>query len=93
MTSHDIYLLSPELAKGDRCRDSAFGIVLAAGYILWMIQRTYFGKIPDRYEQLPDASFVDMIPVIGLIIPIVVIGLWPSILTDVFRVGIQAALH
>lgn len=72
---------------------TAFGIVLAAGYILWMVQRAYFGKTPERYEELSDASFVDMIPVVGLMIPIVVIGIWPSILTDVFRVGIQAALH
>jgi NADH-quinone oxidoreductase subunit M len=71
----------------------AFGVVLAAGYILWMTQRVFFGPRPDHLEHVDDAHWVDMIPVTGLIVPIVLIGVYPSWLTDVFRMGIEATLR
>jgi len=79
---------------------AAFGVVLAAGYTLWMVQRVFFGARPATpglsdqvYENLTDASWVDMIPVIILAAPIFIIGLWPSVVTDVFDIGIQAVLR
>jgi NADH-quinone oxidoreductase subunit M len=69
---------------------AAFGVVLAAGYILWMVQRSFFGPHHDRYDTIEDASLVDMIPVVGLIIPIVLVGVWPGVITDVFKKGIEA---
>ena len=69
---------------------AAFGVVLAAGYILWMVQRSFFGPRHDRYDNLEDASLVDMIPVVGLIVPIVLVGVWPRMITDVFKTGIEA---
>ena len=35
---------------------------------------------------------VDLIPVVALVIPIVVVGIWPAIITDTFAVGIKATL-
>jgi NADH:ubiquinone oxidoreductase subunit 4 (subunit M) len=40
-----------------------------------------------------DAHWVDMIPVAGLTVPIVLIGVYPSWLTDVFKMGIEATLR
>ena len=71
---------------------AAFGIVLAAAYILWMVQRSFFGPMLPRFADVKDASAVDLIPVVGLIVPIVAIGIWPSLVTDSFRVGIAAML-
>jgi len=71
---------------------SAFGVVLAAAYIMWMIQRAFFGPRPDRFNDVEDATMVDMIPVVGLAIPIVIVGFWPSVITDTFAVGIKATL-
>lgn len=71
---------------------AAFSVVLAAGYILWMVQRSFFGPRHARFDDLDDASWVDMIPVAGLLVPIVVIGVWPALLTDVFKIGIEATL-
>jgi len=79
---------------------AAFGVVLAAGYTLWMVQRVFFGERPanpgladDVYDGLTDASWVDMIPVIALAAPIFIVGIWPSVVTDVFDLGIQAVLR
>ncbi|MEX0762286.1 MAG: NADH-quinone oxidoreductase subunit M [Dehalococcoidia bacterium] len=79
---------------------AAFGVVLAAGYTLWMIQRTFFGPGPaeggmslEQYEKLEDANWVDMIPVVALAAPILIVGVWPSVIVDVFKVGIEATLR
>ena len=67
---------------------AAFGVVLAAGYILWMAQRTLFGPRPARYDQLSDASLVDAASVAVLLVPILFIGVYPKPITDVFDAGI-----
>ena len=35
---------------------SAFGVVLTAGYILWVIQRVYLGKRKPEYAEFEDAT-------------------------------------
>jgi NADH-quinone oxidoreductase subunit M len=79
---------------------AAFGVVLAAGYTLWMVQRTFFGPGPasggmseEGYEHLMDANWVDMIAVVVLTVPIFVVGIWPSVITDTFKLGIEAAIR
>jgi NADH-quinone oxidoreductase subunit M len=67
----------------------AFGIVLTAGYILWMLERALFGPSRPRFDHLKDADFVEKIPLALLIIAIIGVGVYPAILTDVFRVGIE----
>ena len=68
---------------------AAFGIVLAAGYILWMIERVFFGVSRDRFEQVGDAGVIEAIPMGLLVISIAVVGLYPAFLTDVFDAGIR----
>ena len=67
---------------------AAFGVVLAAGYILWTAQRTLFGPRLPRWDGLSDAKLVDAGAMAVLIVPIFVVGLYPRILTDVFDAGI-----
>ena len=66
---------------------AAFGIVLAAAYILWMIERVLFGQTRDRFAQVRDADWVEALPVALLVASIVVIGVYPRLLTDVFDSG------
>ena len=68
---------------------AVLGIVLAAGYILWMIQRALFGNLPDHLLDLKDADRLESIPLILMIISIVVVGLYPSVVTDVFNSGLE----
>ena len=71
---------------------AACGIVLAAGYILWMIERVMFGKARERFDQITDAELIEIVPLGMLVISIVVIGLYPAFLTDVFDFGIRQML-
>jgi len=63
----------------------AFGIVLTAGYILWMLQRTLFGPSRERFAAIGDVSVMEAVPVVALLAPIIIFGLYPAFLTDVFE--------
>jgi NADH-quinone oxidoreductase subunit M len=67
----------------------AFGVVLTAGYILWMIQRSMFGPVNQRMNDVSDATVMEMVPVAAMIIAIMVVGIYPAIITDVFTTGVQ----
>ena len=68
---------------------AVLGIILAAGYILWMLQRTLFGPRPARWDELTDASLVELVPVALLVVSIIAVGVYPAWLTDVFRDGLD----
>ena len=72
---------------------AVLGIILAAGYILWMIQRTLFGPRPARWDDLTDASLVEMAPVALLVISILAVGIYPAWLTEVFRDGLEPIVN
>ena len=68
---------------------AVLGIILTAGYILWMVERSFFGMQRERFAHLTDASLIEAIPLAILVISIVGIGVYPALLTDVFRLGLQ----
>ncbi|HAA94390.1 MAG: NADH-quinone oxidoreductase subunit M [SAR202 cluster bacterium] len=68
---------------------AVLGIVLAAGYILWMMERTFFGPRRERFADLTDASLVEAMPLVLMVVTIIGVGVWPSILTDVFESGLD----
>ncbi len=72
---------------------AVLGIILAAGYILWMLQRTLFGPRPSRWDDLSDASPVELVPVVLLVVSIVAVGVYPAWLTDVFRDGLEPIVN
>jgi NADH-quinone oxidoreductase subunit M len=79
---------------------AAFGVVLAAGYTLWMVQRAFFGPGPaaggmsaETYDHLTDANWIDMVAVIALAVPVFLVGIWPAVITDTFKLGIEAAIR
>jgi NADH-quinone oxidoreductase subunit M len=67
----------------------AFGVVLAAGYILWMTQRVMFGPLKERFQDIGDTTRVEFIPAAALIVAILVVGIFPSIISDVFASGVE----
>ena len=67
----------------------AFGLVLTAGYILWMIQRSLFGPQIQRFRAVKDASAMELVPVAALLIAVLVVGIYPAVITDVFAKGIE----
>ena len=66
-----------------------FGIVITAGYILWTLQRVFFGPQTQRFADIEDAKLVEMVPMAALVISIMVVGVYPAIFTDMFQVGLE----
>lgn len=85
---------------------SAIGVVLAAGYILWMIQRVFYGPPQPQFGgagghgghgapaaaaplvQVHDADALEKVYMFAFIILIILVGVYPAILTDVIKMGI-----
>jgi NADH-quinone oxidoreductase subunit M len=54
-------------------------LVLGAGYMLWLYQRTMFGKVENpKNENLPDMSFREVVTFVPLIILALWIGIYPA---------------
>ena len=68
---------------------AVLSIILAAGYILWMIERSFFGEVRERFADIADASLVEAVPLALLVITIIGVGVYPSLLTDLFRIGLE----
>ena len=64
------------------------GIFLSAGYILWTLQRTMYGTPTTRFQHVGDAGIVDKAGAILLIAPILIVGVYPSFITDMLREGV-----
>jgi NADH-quinone oxidoreductase subunit M len=73
------------------------GIILAAGYVLWMVQRTVQGTTnPELAEIRPmrkDLSLREGLVVAPLILLLLLFGFYPKPLLDVINPAVAATLH
>jgi NADH-quinone oxidoreductase subunit M len=68
---------------------AVFGVVLAAGYVLWMVERVFVGPPSERWADLPDATaWWERTAMGGMVASIVVVGIYPDVLTRVVESGI-----
>jgi len=65
------------------------GIVITAGYILWMLQRVFYGSPLKQFDKVKDASVLDRVYMFAFIAVIMLVGIYPAILTDVIKMGIS----
>ena len=47
-----------------------------------------FGPALPRYAEVGDATLVEAVPLVVMLIATVVVGIYPALLTDVFSVGL-----
>ena len=65
------------------------GVAFAAGYILWTIQRVFWGEPNPRWEGLSDATaWWERGPLLALTASIVAIGIYPAWVMDLLRDGV-----
>ena len=72
---------------------AAIGTVFAAGYLLWLYQRTAFGTPPEEFAADPhitDVSRTEWIAWTPILILIVVFGFFPGLIFDVTNPAITA---
>jgi NADH-quinone oxidoreductase subunit M len=72
---------------------AAFGVVLAAIYLLWAYERVFTG-VPDKEDNLAlkDLSVREISLLAPLVVLVLVIGLYPAILLDRITPSTEAVL-
>ncbi len=65
------------------------GVVLTAGYILWMLQQAFYGPAKEEYNGVKDADGLEKFYMFVLVAVIMLVGIYPAVLTDVFKLGIS----
>ena len=69
------------------------GVLLAAGYVLWTLQRSLFGPPRERWAHLTDVTAVEAVAPVLLMAAILAVGLYPALLSDVFTSGVNDLLQ
>jgi NADH-quinone oxidoreductase subunit M len=65
------------------------GILLSAGYVLWMLMRVMFGPKNERWAGLPDATaWWEQAPMAAMLAVILAVGIYPAQLVDVIEQAI-----
>jgi NADH-quinone oxidoreductase subunit M len=66
---------------------AALGVILSAAYMLWMYQRTFFGKLNEEIEHFHDMQWRDWVPVV----PLIALMVWLGCYTQSFMPSISEA--
>ncbi len=61
---------------------AAAGVILTAGYILWLIQRVYLGKEKPEYAGYPEATGREMLVLVPMGALCIILGILPRIVFD-----------
>ncbi len=68
---------------------AVLGVVVTAGYILWMLQRVFYGPVLEKFNGVKDADTVEKIYMFAFVAVIMLVGIYPAILTDVIKLGVS----
>jgi NADH-quinone oxidoreductase subunit M len=69
------------------------GVVFAAGYILWMIQRAFYGPVQEKFNGVADASPIDKVYMVAFVVLILFVGIYPAVMTDIIQLGISPVVQ
>src|SRR5688572_27854889 len=70
---------------------AAIGTVLAAGYLLWMLQRVAMGKVPEEWEDahIHDVHMPEWIAWTPLLLLILLLGIFPGAIFNITDDAVQ----
>jgi len=61
---------------------AALGIILTAGYVLWMVQRVFLGKLNEKYAELPDINGRELFTLVPIGLIVLILGVFPMPVLD-----------
>ena len=65
------------------------GVVLTAGYILWILQQAFFGPVKAEFTAVKDADGLEKVYSFLLVAVIILVGVYPAVMTDIFKIGVE----
>jgi NADH-quinone oxidoreductase subunit M len=69
---------------------SSLGILLGAGYMLWTMQRIFFGPLNEKWASLKDLDTREYLMFIPLTIIIIFLGVYPSGMLNIMNTSVNA---
>ncbi len=73
---------------------SAIAIVITAGYIMRVVGRVFFGKLPSEFDgHIGSITSLDKVALVVLSGVLVVLGLFPAVMAPMVESGAQAVLR
>jgi NADH-quinone oxidoreductase subunit M len=71
---------------------SASGIIIGAGYMLWLYQRVFFMEVSPKVEGLPDLNMRELMALMPMVILILWIGIYPNTFLSFMHPSVQHLL-
>ncbi len=68
---------------------SCIGILLAAAYLLYMIQRVLLGKLNPKWANLPDINAREIFTLVPLMVFILAVGIYPNLVLQYITPAIE----
>jgi NADH-quinone oxidoreductase subunit M len=73
---------------------ASLGIILGAGYMLWLYQRVAFGKITNPHnEHLADMNAREVLAALPLVALVFIVGLYPNAAFGIMHVSVANLLQ
>ena len=72
---------------------STLGILLGAGYMLWTLQRIFFGPLNEKWATLKDLDKREYAMFIPLTIIIIFLGVYPSAMLDIMNTSVNSLVN
>lgn len=69
---------------------STLGILLGAGYMLWTLQRIFFGSLNEKWKELTDLTGREYLMLVPLTIVIIFLGIYPSAMLNMMNTSVNA---
>ncbi|HEX3072151.1 MAG TPA: proton-conducting transporter membrane subunit [Ignavibacteriales bacterium] len=68
---------------------STLGILLGAGYMLWTLQRIFFGPLNEKWNQLKDLTAREYLMLVPLTVIIFFLGVYPSAMLNMMNTSVN----
>ncbi len=82
---------------------SGLGIVLGAAYMLWALQRVFFGKLPEKWSgpwdpsgklyKHDDINGIELTALIPLAVVVIFLGIFPTYITNMMTESVNQLIH
>jgi NADH-quinone oxidoreductase subunit M len=72
---------------------SAFGIIITAGYMLWMYQRIFLGPLNEKWAKLKDMDYREGISLVPLVVLMLFLGIYPQPLLNLYQATMGALVE
>ncbi len=68
------------------------GLFMTAAYLLWTIQKVLLGPLNEKWRDLQEITFREVVALLPLMVLMFVIGVWPSWLINLFNAAVMRLL-